>query len=480
MQELKNSSSYSVFKNFEDINQIPRCSNDEEKISEFMYQFGKKLGFETTKDHVGNVIIIKPATKGYENHDTVTLQSHVDMVCVKDDDSNHDFTCDPIEMIIDGDFIKANKTTLGADDGIGVALTMAILEDDTLEHPQIEALFTTTEETGMDGVIGLSEEALIGKKLINLDNEEDWKVFVGCAGGAGARLTKEFNRIKVENTKNYELRLTGLQGGHSGSMIHENRMNANKELASIVNKLKNEFNLYISSIKGGIKQNAIPANAIYELAVDIDEANEFEDKFEKLKYEFVEKGLKREPDLNLSLISTGKELDFFDEDSQAKILRSIQLLPHGVNTMDKELDIVKSSDNVAIIETNKENIEILISIRSSDPDDMKDLSNRISEIAKNNEFEIELRDRYPIWKPKFDSELLDVTKKVYKDLTNDEIEVAVIHAGLETGTLSEKYPDVEMISIGPTTHGAHTPLERVSIKSVEFVFNYLKELLKNL
>lgn len=480
MQELKNSTASLVFKHFETINQIPRCSHDEEKISQFMYDFGKKLGYETIRDDFGNVIIIKPATKGFENSDTVTLQSHLDMVCVKTDDSNHDFSCDPIDMYIDGDFIKSKGTTLGSDDGIGVALTMAILEDKELEHPEIEALFTTTEETGMDGVKGLSDSILKGKKLINLDNEEDWKVFIGCAGGAEARLIKNFDRVEKSDYINFEIKLYGLQGGHSGSMIHENLLNANKELVAIVKALCTKFDLLLIEVKGGSKQNAIPTNAEYKIGIKKSEKDKFLEEFEKLKTAFLEMKIEIEPSINIEIKELDEEKKYIDKEDTKNILDVIEKLPHGVNSVDNNLKIVKSSNNLAILKTDENELYIHTSIRSSDAKDMDELSEKIVSTGKEFGFEAKFNDRYPMWEPKFDTELLSATKKVYKQLTNEEIEVAVIHAGLETGTLSQKYPNIEMISIGPTTTGAHTPAEQVSITSVEFVFKYLKELLKNL
>lgn len=480
MQELKNSTAALVFKHFESINQIPRCSHDEEKISQFMYNFGKQLGYETTRDEFGNVIIIKPATKGFENSDTVILQSHLDMVCVKTDDSDHDFACDPIDMYIDGDFIKARGTTLGSDDGIGVALTMAILEDKDLEHPEIEALFTTTEETGMDGVKGLSDNILRGKKLINLDNEEDWKVFVGCAGGAEARLIKSFDRFEKSQYTNFEIKLNGLQGGHSGSMIHENLLNANKELSSIIKDLFTKFDLLLIEVKGGSKQNAIPTNSEYKIGVKNSEKDEFLREFETLKSRLLEIKKRIEPSINIEINELNECRKYIDKEDSKNIIDAIIKLPHGVNSVDDNLNIVKSSNNLAILKTNENEFYIHTSIRSSDSKDMDELSEKIVLTGKEFGFEAKFNDRYPMWEPKFNTKLLEATKKVYRNLTNKDIEVAVIHAGLETGTLSQKYPNIEMISIGPTTTGAHTPSEQVSITSVEFVFKYLIELLKNL
>lgn len=477
MEVLRNSSAASVFNNFERISEIPRCSNDEVKISNFMKEFGERLGYETTQDEYGNVLIIKPASEGYMSHDTLVLQSHLDMVCEKTEESLHDFTCDPISLSVEGDFLKAKDTTLGADDGIGVALMMAILEDKTLEHPKLECLFTTTEETGMDGALGLSENLLEGKNLINLDNEEDWIVIVGCAGGIGATLTLDFERENISDLTNYKIKVSGLQGGHSGSMINEPRLNAIKILDSILMKVKNLNGFRLSEINGGSKHNAIPSSAfaIFGLS-NSDEIETINNIIKEVK----DKNIKREIDLEITLEEVEIEGSYIAENSANSILKILSTFPHGVNTFDKELDVVKSSNNLAIIKTAEDSFTLHTSIRSSDKNDMEKLKAEVSSQAENNGFSIKFSDGYPMWKPNFDNYLLDKTKEVYKDIRGEEVDVMVIHAGLETGILSEKYPEMNMIAIGPNVLGAHTPNERLSISSLEFEYDFLKTLIKNL
>lgn len=479
MNKLVESSAHSVFKNFERISAVPRCSNNEDRISEFMFNFGKELGLDTTKDEFGNVLIKKPATKGFENKDTVVLQSHIDMVCEKTETSNHDFTCDPIELLVDGDFIHANETTLGADDGIGVALVMAILESNEISHPRIEAIFTTTEETGMDGAIGLSEKMLSGKHLINIDNEEDWMIIVGCAGGIGATLEKKISKKILENVSNYNIKVSGLQGGHSGTMIGESRLNAIKILNSLLLRLRSDLNIHLSEINGGTKHNAIPSLASSIIGVDLELEKKLMDIFNAISIEYKEKYLKREFDLEITIEKVDNQYDYIEEESAKNILNVLELFPHGVNTMDKDLDIVRSSNNLAIVRT-EESFKIHTSIRSSHPGDMKELKNKVKDIASNFEFEINFSDGYPMWEPNFDNHLLETAKESYRQLKKSEAEVAVIHAGLETGILSKKYPNTNMISIGPNILGAHTPKERLSISSTEFCFEYLKHIIKNL
>lgn len=480
MEQLKNSTAYAVFNNFEKISQIPRCSHDEERISKFIYEFGKNLGYESIRDEFGNVIIRRPATKGYENREILTFQAHLDMVCEKTYDSVHDFTCDPIELIINGDFIHANKTTLGADDGAGVALLMTLLEDKSIEGPEIEALFTTTEETGMDGALGLGKDILKGKKLINLDNEEDFRIFVGCAGGVDAILTSNIERVQISNLENYEIKVFGLQGGHSGSMINEPRLNANKVLDLLLSKLKNDLDIKLIDFNGGSKRNAIPSHASAKIGVCRDSIEKFNEVFDEIIHEIKDQNLKRELDLDFSLEKLNENYDYIEDDKANKIVRLLQLFPHGVNTMDKELDVVKSLNNLAIVNISKDEIKLITSIRSSDEDDLEYLKNLVLDLGKSMDFEVKFSDGYPMWKPKFDSVLLNRAKEIYKKIKNEDVEVAVIHAGLETGIISEKYPDMQIISIGPNITGAHTPNERLQISSVEFVFEYLKELLKDL
>lgn len=480
MEILKDSNAYAVFKNFAKISQIPRCSNDEEEISQFIYDFGLSLGLETSRDEYGNVLIIKPASKGYESHDSLVLQAHLDMVCEKTEDSLHDFSCDPIELQVEGDIIKAKDTTLGADDGAGVALMMAILEDNRLDHPRLECLFTTTEETGMDGAIGLSENLLTGKNLINLDNEEDWVIIVGCAGGINAYLDLNFKRERIDGLKNYQVKVSGLKGGHSGMMIDEPLLNAIKLLSSLLLKLKAELSFKLQDINGGSKHNAIPSSAYAVIGVEEDEEDSLKDEFLKISEELKSQYIKRELDLEFTLEQVDSHSDYIDPDASQRILRLISTHPHGVNTYDKELDIVRSSNNLAIVKSDEESFSLQTSIRSSDEKDMKALKDEISSLAGKDGFKITFSEGYPMWEPDFDNELLEKAKNVYNELRNEDVEVLVIHAGLETGILSQKYPDMNMIAIGPNISGAHTPNEKISIKSVEFIYQYLKSLIKNL
>lgn len=480
MERLLESPAKGVFENFKKISMIPRCSNDEEKISNFIYEFGLNLNLETKRDEFGNVLIIKPATNGYEDSESVCLQAHLDMVCEKTEESYHNFTCDPISLVVDGDYLRAKDTTLGADDGAGVALMMSILEDKTLSHPRLECLFTTTEETGMDGAIGVSENWLTSKNLINLDNEEDWIIIVGCAGGINAYINKELEKENINGLINYKIKISGLLGGHSGSMIHEARLNAIKLLDYLLLKLKNKLNFNLAEIQGGSKHNAIPSLAYAIIGINSEDIEILEKSFNEISLEMKDLYLKRELDLKFELLEENKNYSYIEDELATKILRFIQVFPHGVNTMDKDLDIVKSSNNLAILKTDDNNFYLQTSIRSSDDTDLEYLKNEILNLSKLNNFNIKFSEGYPMWKPNFDNHLLSVAKDTYRELRDEEIKVLVIHAGLETGILSQKYPNMNMISMGPTIIGAHTPNEKLSIKSMEFSYKYLKTLLKNL
>lgn len=480
MDRLNELSSKNVFKNFEAISKIPRCSGDEVKISEFIYDFGKKLGLETTRDSFGNVLIRKDATEDCKDKEGVIVQSHLDMVCEKTEESLHDFTCDPIELILEGDTIRANDTTLGADDGIGVAIAMALLEDENFSHPKLEMLFTTSEETGMDGALGLSDSLLEGKNLINVDNEEDWMIIVGCSGGINAYLEHDLNIEENNNLTNYKIEVKGLMGGHSGMMIDQARANAIKVLNSLLLKLSQNVDFSLQSINGGSKHNAIPSSAKATIGVKKEEINKLEEEINSLFNEVKDNYIKREINLELLCKNIDSDNKYIDDKDTKDILRLLQIFPHGVNKVDKELDIVRSSNNLAILKQGDNKIHIQTSIRSSNPDDLEELKTKVSDTAKAFNFRNRFSEGYPMWEPNFNNHLLEVAKETYKNMKESEPEVAVIHAGLENGILSQKYPDINMISVGPNIVGAHTPKEKLSVESTDFCFNFIKEIIKNL
>lgn len=480
MINIKDSVASGVFRNFDKISRIPRCSGNEENIANFIYEFGKNLGYDVKKDKYNNVLILKPATEGYEDSETVVLQAHTDMVCEKTEDSNHDFCKDPIVTKVNGDFIKADKTTLGADDGIGVAIIMDILEDKTLCHPNIEAIFTATEETGMDGAIGLSENWLTGKRLINIDTEDDNVIIVGCAGGVNATLTIEREVETIDNLKNCKIEVSGLKGGHSGLTIGEAHLNSVKVLNEVIMKLKQKYDLHLEIFEGGSKHNAIPVKAYAVIGVEENLFDDFKNDFYNIVNEIKENFLKREADMTFGFKEHNGEGSYLTKQTLSNFLRLIQLFPHGINTMDENGDLVQSSNNLAIVKFSDDKIDILTSIRSSKQNDMDVLKNTIEGIASITNAKIVFSEGYPMWEPDFQSELLNTAKSVYKELRGEEVIVSTIHAGLETGILSKKYPNIKMISTGPNITGAHTPEEKLSIKSTEFMVKYIRQILTKL
>ena len=481
MRELETSRAYKTFKNFESMNRIPRCSNNEQNISDFLVEFAKNLDLEVTQDETLNVLIKKPGTMGLEEHDAVALQAHMDMVCEKEETCTHDFEKDPIDMYIDDGYIKARGTTLGADNGLGVSLALDILESNDIKHPPLEVIITATEETGMDGAIGLSSTALSAKRLINLDTEDEGVMIIGCAGGINAFVELPMKYIEDKSLTNRTITISGLAGGHSGLTIGSEHMNAIKFLDNAISKLRNEMDIKLQNISGGTKHNAIPTKATAILGIKSDQIVEFENKFEKIANQLVNQYLKRESGLKIELGEAPNYDIYIEQDTSKKILSLISLLPHGVNTMASvEEELVESSNNLAIVGILNDVFKISLSIRSSNEEQRRILIDKVKEVARIIGAKVSFSDGYPMWQPNYESELSEIAKESYEHLTNEKLVVKTIHAGLETGLLSEKYPEMDMISIGPNIFGAHTPLERLSISSTEFTRDYLIDILSRL
>lgn len=483
MRKLGNLQPERVFYYFEEISKIPRESGNEEAISNFLVNFAKNNNLEVYRDKVNNVIIRKPATKGYENSHGIILQGHMDMVCVKEADSNHNFFKDPIDLIVDGNFIKANKTTLGADNGIAVAMGLAVLEDKSLEHPQIEVLITTEEETTMGGALSLESNVLTGKYLINIDSEEEGYLTAGCAGGKGISIQLKDNKVQIEKDKFsfFKLELTNLYGGHSGAEIHQERLNSHKVMNEVIVELKKEFIFDLVYVEGGVKDNAIPRENYFKLAIKTENKEFFKKRslevFESIKnkYKNIEKNI------SFSITEIEKEDKIFSKEFFENYLNLINEIPTGVNTwMEEYPSIVESSDNLAIVKTNEDTISIKISLRSSEPKVLDELTEKITKIIDKHKGVYEIGDGYPEWRFRKISILREKAVETYKKLFNENMEVTVIHAGLECGAISKQYPDLDMISIGPNMADVHTPYERLEIKSTEKYYKYLLELLKNL
>ncbi len=480
--EIRQLQPQQLWNKFADLNAVPRGSKKEERVIAFMKEFGKNLGLETIEDEVGNVIIKKSATSGMENRTTVVLQSHLDMVHQKNSDTVFDFATQGIDMFIEGDWVKAKGTTLGADNGLGVATIMVLLESTDIPHPTIEALFTIDEETGMTGAMGLKGGLLSGGILLNLDTEEDDEIGVGCAGGIDVTATRRYNEEETPEFKiGYKITVKGLQGGHSGMQIHEGLGNANKIMNRLLFDGFENFGLRISEIDGGSLRNAIPreSNAI----VVIDTVHEEAFLLEMKQYaETIKVELKTmEPDLeiNVSKIDTPKNI--MDLGVQEGLTRAIYAACNGVYRMSADIpSLVETSNNIARVIVKRGNVKIGCLTRSSVESSKMDLANTLRATFELTGCEVELSGDYPGWTPNMHSPILKVLSSLYKEINGEEAHVAACHAGLECGILGTNYPNMDMISFGPNIKGAHSPDERAQISSVQKYWKFVLEILKNI
>lgn len=467
-----------VFYHFEEISKIPRESYNEKAISDYLVEFGKKLNLETYQDKYYNVILRRKASEGYEDAPGIIIQGHMDMVCEKENDSNHDFKKDPIDLIVDGNRLKANKTTLGGDNGIAIAMGMAILEDESIKCGTIELLATTSEEIDLNGALSLEPNILKGKMLINIDSEDEGVITVGSAGGVEIDSLLPIEKETLTDVNLYTLSLEKLQGGHSGVEINQKRGNSNKILVEVLHNLKALTDYSLVEVFGGSKDNAIPRSGKVVLA----SSKDIKDIISKVADEVKAKYISFEPEMVFALeATTTKEVSVLSSKSLDSYIKTIEELPTGVNTWMKEYpEIVESSDNLAIVKTLDENINIIISLRSSDPEVLKELREKISNILKENNALFEFSAGYPEWKFRAESKLRDKALEVYKKLYNEDMKVEVIHAGLECGAISQNYPDIDFISVGPNLRDVHTPSEYLEIDSTERVYNYVVELINSL
>ena len=480
--EIRQLKPQTLWNNFADLNAVPRPSKKEERVIAFMKDFGKKLGLETIEDEVGNVIIKKPATAGMENRTTVVMQSHLDMVHQKNGDTVFDFDAQGIDMYIEGDWVKAKGTTLGADNGLGVATIMAILESTDIAHPAIEALFTIDEETGMTGAMGLKGGLLSGGILLNLDTEEDDEIGVGCAGGIDVTATRTYNQEGTPEFKiGFKISVKGLQGGHSGMQIHEGLGNANKIMNRLLFDGFENFGLRISEIDGGSLRNAIPreSNAIVAIDAIHEEAFLYE---MKLQAEVIRKELKTmEPDLEISVSKVETPKNIMDLGVQEGLTRAIYAALNGVYRMSADIpELVETSNNIARVIVKEGTIKIGCLTRSSVESSKMDLANMLRATFELTGCEVEFSGDYPGWTPNMNSSILKVMTKLYEDLNGEKPHVAACHAGLECGILGQNYPEMDMISFGPNIKGAHSPDERAQISSVQKYWNFVLETLKHI
>lgn len=480
--ELSELKPESVFYYFSEICKVPRPSKKEEKIISYLENFAAEQKLEIKKDEVGNILIKKPATPGKENLKTVVLQSHVDMVCEKNNDVEHDFLTDPIETIIDGEWLKAKGTTLGADNGIGVATELAILAANDIEHGPIECLFTIDEETGLTGAFALKEGFMSGDILLNLDSEDEGELFIGCAGGIDS--VGEFHYREVPVPTGYfffRVDVKGLKGGHSGGDIHLGRGNANKILNRFLSQTAKKYDMYICEVNGGNLRNAIPREAYAICAVPHDAKEPVRVDLNIFIADIENEFAVSEPDLKLTLQSETPRKTAIDQDTSSRLLKTLYAVPHGVYAMSQDIPgLVETSTNLASIKMiDNKKIKIETSQRSSILSARNDMANTVRAAFELGGARVSFGEGYPGWKPNPHSEILEIAVVSYKRLFGVDAKVKAIHAGLECGLFLDKYPGLDMISFGPTLTGVHSPDERMHIPSVEKFWNHLLDVLAN-
>lgn len=481
-QEIRNLEPKALWNKFADLNAVPRPSKKEERVIAFMKDFGKQLGLETIEDEVGNVIIKKPATKGMESRKTIVMQSHLDMVHQKNAGTDFDFDTQGIEMYVDGDWVRAKGTTLGADNGLGVATIMAILESTDIPHPAIEALFTIDEETGMTGAMGLKGGLLQGEILLNLDTEEDDEIDIGCAGGVDVTATREYHEEEVpENSVGYTITVNGLSGGHSGMDIDKGLGNANKIMNRLLFDGFENFGLQIAEINGGSLRNAIPRESVATVIISeiFDEAFVFDmqEVINDIKTEYKT----TEPNLKITIEKGELPAKIMELGVQEGLIRALYAAHNGVYRMSADMEnLVETSNNIARVIVKDGNIHVGCLTRSSVESSKFDLANALRSTFELIGCEVTFAGSYPGWTPNVSSPILEVLKDIYEKQNGNQPHVVACHAGLECGILGTNYPDMDMISFGPTIKGAHSPDERASIKSAQKYWKFVLEILQNI
>ena len=467
---------------FEQIAAIPRCSKHEEKISEWLQSWARDKGFAMRADEAGNVVIEVEASEGYEKAPVVVIQGHMDMVCEKTPDSAHDFSKDPIRPIVDGDWLRADNTTLGADNGIAIAMGLVLATDKAVAHPPLELLFTVDEEQGLTGAAKLAPDFIRGRILINIDSEDEGVLTVGCSGGKETRISLPLSFGELpEGYRVYRLAVSGLRGGHSGVDIHKHRASANRILARMLALASQTVDIRLVSIKGGTAHNAIARDA--EACIAFDSANEgaagkkISDFEQTVRNEFA--ASEKAPSLEISTPESSAAQALSAEDT-ARAINLMLALPHGVIGMSPDIEgLVETSTNFATVEIKDSALKILASLRSSVMTKLDELSERIEALSALAGADTESANAYPAWEPDMDSPLLERCKNIYQKLYGKQPAVEIIHAGVECAILGDKYPGMDMISLGPTIQNPHSPEERINIPTIGKVWDYLVEALKS-
>lgn len=471
-----------VFHYFEEVCQVPRPSKKEEKIRAYLLEFAKKHGLAAKTDEAGNVLIEKPASAGKENLKTVVLQSHMDMVCEKNKDTEHNFETDPIQTYVDGEWLRAKGTTLGADNGIGIATQLAVLASEDIEHGPIQCLFTVDEETGLTGAFALKEGFMNGDILINLDSEDEGELFIGCAGGAGT--TAQFPCPMTAAPEGYfffRVAVKGLTGGHSGDDINKNRANANKLLNRFLVQLMEKYDLRLCEIDGGNLHNAIPREAHAVCAVPMKDKESVRVDLNVYLSEVENEFAVTEPNLVMELESESPRAEVMEQEAMKKFLLSLYAVHNGVYAMSQDIPgLVETSSNLASVKQRDGKIVVVTSQRSSILSSRKDMSQMVAAAFLLGGAEVTTGDGYPGWKPNSNSEVLQIAVESYKRLFATEPKIKAIHAGLECGLFLEKYPSLDMVSFGPTLRGVHSPDERMLIPTVDKFWRHLLDVLAHI
>ncbi len=481
-QSVRNLTPQALWSNFADLNAVPRASKKEERVIAFMEAFGNKLNLSTYVDEIGNVIIKKPATIGMENRQTVALQSHLDMVHQKNAGTQFNFDTEGIKMLVEDDWVKADGTTLGADNGIGVATIMAILASEDIVHPTIEALFTIDEETGLTGAMGFKGDLLDADIMLNLDTEDDDELTIGCAGGIDVTGKGTYKASDCPSDSiAFKIQIKGLTGGHSGMDIHKGRGNANKLLNRLLYDINKSFTLNISEFDGGGLRNAIPREAYAIITIQSKEINEFKTFIKKQKVILLNEYKITDPDIELTLTEVVNPSSVLEKSFQDRLIRTIYACPNGVYRMSPNIEgLVQTSNNIARVLVKEGQYAIKCLTRGSVDSEKTDMAMSITSTFELLGATVSYTNDYPGWEPKPDAQIIQLMSQLYKEMFNADPHVNACHAGLECGILGTHYPDMQMISFGPNIRGAHSPDEKVQISSVQKFWNYLLETLKRI
>jgi len=471
-----------LWQNFYSLTQVPRPTHKKEAIGLFLENFGKSLGLETLRDEIGNVLVRKPATPGMENRKAVVLQAHMDMVPQKNSNVAHDFQTDPIDAYIDGEWVTAHDTTLGADNGIGLAAAMTVLQSKDLVHPAIEMFVTVDEETGMFGAFGLQPNVLKGDILINMDSEDEGELYVGCAGGMDGDITFRYQEVPVEEGDvALKVSLTGLKGGHSGVDIHLQRGNANKLMFRFLKDAVADYEARLASIDGGSLRNAIPREAFAVITVPADGVDDLVDFVKEYEELFIVEYNGVEDKISFTVEQVELPSGLIPEEVQDDLINGVTACPNGVFRFIPELtNVVETSNNLAIVKSDGSSIILRSLMRSSVESRKEELSSMVESVFLLAGAKVELTGGYPGWKPNLESPILKLMTKVYEDKFKKTPKVMIIHAGLECGILGTHYPDMDMISFGPTIRFPHSPDEKVNIATVGKFWEFLLATLENI